>query len=110
MNPDGLSDDYRAKLFGVFEKYPEIAFAYVYGSRATGRYRKDSDLDLVLESPSGQPIDRGILTKIWLDIEDLYLAIDVELHDRAEISSPTFAANIARDQKLWWTRALPADE
>lgn len=45
----------RSKLHAVFAKYPEVAAVYLFGSRATGRARPDSDYDLAVVATPGQP-------------------------------------------------------
>ena len=34
-----------------FEKYPEIVWVKIYGSRAKGNYQRGSDIDLAFSSP-----------------------------------------------------------
>lgn len=43
-----------AELQGVFGEYPEVLAVYLFGSRATGNARKDSDYDLAVVSARGE--------------------------------------------------------
>lgn len=45
MTPEG---DIATRLRPVFERYPDIDAVYLFGSRAEGRAREDSDIDLGL--------------------------------------------------------------
>jgi uncharacterized protein len=38
-----------AEIRGVFERYPKVSNAILYGSRAKGNYRPGSDIDLTLQ-------------------------------------------------------------
>jgi len=44
----GLSDKTITKIHQVFNQYPEIDKAILYGSRAKGAHRTGSDIDLTL--------------------------------------------------------------
>jgi len=48
MNDFGLDADEMATIRSIFAAYSEIETAVLYGSRATGRFRPGSDVDLVL--------------------------------------------------------------
>ncbi len=44
--------DLPSRLERIFEKYPEISAVYLFGSRALGSARPESDLDLAIVSSS----------------------------------------------------------
>ena len=44
----GLDAEVINKIKAVFENFPEISKAVLYGSRAKGNHRKGSDIDLTL--------------------------------------------------------------
>ena len=48
--PDASLDD---ALRAALEAIPEVRVAYLFGSRATGRARPDSDLDVLVEFEDG---------------------------------------------------------
>ena len=49
-----LEPNILTRLQGVFGTYPEVAAVYLFGSRATGTARPDSDYDLAVVSMPGQ--------------------------------------------------------
>lgn len=55
------------KLQGVFGKYSEVAAVYLFGSRATGTARPDSDYDLAVVSMLGRQA-RGRKLDILADL------------------------------------------
>jgi predicted nucleotidyltransferase len=62
----------------------------VYGSRAMGRARPGSDLDLVIFPPASE----SELTKLWLAFEESDLPITVDLVAWDRISNARFRAEI----------------
>lgn len=48
MKDIGLSNAELIFLFSVFRRYPKIGKVLVFGSRAKGNYRKNSDIDLAV--------------------------------------------------------------
>ena len=55
---------------------------WVYGSRANGRARRYSDLDLMLDD-NGQPVSLRIMGDLDEDFDESNLPIIVDLHDMA---------------------------
>jgi predicted nucleotidyltransferase len=47
----GLTQSDITKITAVFAQHPEIIEAVLYGSRALGRFRNGSDIDLTLTRP-----------------------------------------------------------
>ncbi len=63
----GLPQKTITQLKSVFKKYPEITQVKIYGSRATGQYRRGSDIDLAFFSRSGKDLSSNLL---W-ELDDL---------------------------------------
>ena len=64
----------------IFAKYAEISTVKIYGSRAKGNYKDQSDIDLVILD---KDVSRFIVSKILLDFDDSdvpYL-IDLQCYD-----------------------------
>jgi predicted nucleotidyltransferase len=72
----GLSASTIDKITSVFENYPEIEKAILYGSRAKGNYRKGSDIDITLE---GEKLTISKLFKIENELDDLLLPYMIDL-------------------------------
>ena len=72
---DGLTQSQRQAIISVFSRFPKISEARLYGSRALGRFRDGSDIDLTLIGP----IDLATLNRVSLEIDDLLLPYEVDL-------------------------------
>ena len=72
---DGLSVQQRESIQRVFLQYSCIEQALLYGSRAIGRYRAGSDIDLTLVGD----IDLTLLNQISLSLDDLLLPYEIDL-------------------------------
>ena len=80
MNKFGLKESVFQSILDVFEAEPEVTKAAIFGSRAMGNFRPNSDIDIVLW---GQ-IDQTQLGRISSELEDLptpYM-FDVKVYDR----------------------------
>jgi predicted nucleotidyltransferase len=99
---DGLREDQRAKLCGLLAELPGISRAWLFGSRATGKFRPSSDVDLALESVDGGLLGLAVLLRISSRIEDLNLPMEVDLVDRAAVTDAAMLESISREGVLWW--------
>ena len=50
-----LREKDRQALKAAFGKFPEVHHVWVFGSRATGKARRASDIDLAIEAPDLSP-------------------------------------------------------
>lgn len=73
--------------------HPEVDAAILYGSRALGRHRPGSDIDLTLEGPE---LDGRALARIDGELEDLLLPWRFDLSIRHQLSSDPLIDHIAR--------------
>ncbi len=60
----GLKETTIQSLQKVLEKYPQVDKATLYGSRAMGRYKIGSDIDLTLHG--GQSLNFQCFSKLWM--------------------------------------------
>ena len=96
--PIQLSDRHKAIVDAIFARQGErIGKIKVFGSRATGRARPASDLDLVVFPPA-PPKELGNL-RIELEESDLPIFVDVIAWD--SIRSDRLRAEIERDAVDW---------
>ena len=72
----GLKDSFWDKIVEVFSNFPQISHAKLFGSRAKGNFRENSDIDIVL---FGKDLNLSTLNKIDLKIEDLFMPYQVDL-------------------------------
>jgi len=94
----GLPSRTLATLDSIFRKYPGIRQAILYGSRAAGKYRNGSDIDLTLKTDN--TFARVDLLHIAGDFDDAdipYL-VDVSIYDK--LSNPDLKAHIDRVGKV----------
>lgn len=76
MDRFGLKEKVIEDIINILKKYPEVERAVIFGSRARGNYRKGSDIDITL---FGDKLTNSINTKIFYDIDDLYLIYKIDL-------------------------------
>lgn len=75
-NEFGLKNEIIENLKSIFSKYDEIEKATIFGSRAKGTYKPNSDIDIAL---FGTKLTHTINTKVYYDIEELYLIYKIDL-------------------------------
>ncbi len=71
----GLKERDIEKIKSVFCEYPEIDKVMLYGSRAKGDYRKNSDIDLSIVG--GVNLDK--ILSIETKLDDLFLPYEFDL-------------------------------
>lgn len=76
MSKFGLEDEIINKIVEILKKYKEVDGAKIFGSRARGDYKKASDIDIAL---FGENLTHTINTKIFYEIDELYLPYKVDL-------------------------------
>ena len=76
MDKFGLKPKIIEDIKNILKKYPEVEKAVIFGSRARGNYRKGSDIDITL---FGDKLTNSINTKIFYEIDNLYLIYNIDL-------------------------------
>lgn len=89
----GLKDQHSQKIRAIFSSYNQIEKVLVYGSRAIGNYRNNSDIDLSL---IGNKIDFDILLKIENQLDDLLLPYEIDLSIYHKIENSDLIDHINR--------------
>jgi predicted nucleotidyltransferase len=72
----GLRDDVVASVVKILKQYHEVEDAVVYGSRAIGNFKPNSDIDIALK---GQNINLATLASVSNKLDDLLLPIVFDL-------------------------------
>ena len=103
----GLPPSAVSQLRAVFAGEPRIRRALVYGSRAMGRQRPASDIDIALDAPDLPFSDfLGVIGAI----DDLLLPWQVDLALLSQIGNPDLLDHIARvGRNLWSRQPVDAD-
>jgi uncharacterized protein len=90
----GLSDSTVNAIKDVFSRHPEVRKALLYGSRAKGRHKPGSDIDLTLVGDEGLDLNR--LFGIMDELDDLLLPYSIDLSLHRDIEDPDVLAHIQR--------------
>ncbi|MEB3324659.1 MAG: nucleotidyltransferase domain-containing protein [Cyanobacteriota bacterium] len=89
----GLPESAITAIQQVFASHPEVEAAILYGSRALGRHRPASDIDLTL---IGSTISATTLAHIDADLDDLLLPWIIDLSCLTSLHHPALRAHIER--------------
>lgn len=83
MSYFGISSNYITKINSVFSQYSNIDEVIIFGSRAKGNYRDNSDIDFAIK---GELISLSTLQQIENKLEELYIPnfIDIIIFDKIE--------------------------
>lgn len=97
---DGLQPRQREAICDVLSRFPQVESARLYGSRAMGRYRPGSDIDLTLMGE----VDPLTLNRITLALDDLLLPYEIDLSVYGQIDNSALRDHIQRVGKLFYRR------
>lgn len=89
----GLKEETILKIISVFERFPQIERAVLYGSRAKGNFKKGSDIDLTL---IGENLDLTLINKIETDMDDLLLPYTFDISIYQQLDNPELISHINR--------------
>ena len=90
-----LSRRYRDQLVALLREHVPGVEVWAYGSRVNGRCHEGSDLDLVLRSPTLDPLGEGLFDLLEA-IEKSNIPILVQAHDWARLPE-SFHREIEQD-------------
>ena len=89
----GLAQHIIDKLIAVFEENPKVDKALVFGSRAMGNYRPDSDIDIALK---GQDLNTDAIIAMSVAFEEKGITHKVDLINYETINEPDLKDHIDR--------------
>ena len=98
----GLSNNDINNIQSVFNKFPAIEQAILYGSRAKGNFKNSSDIDIALK---GKGIDLSLLASINSQLDDLIIPYKVDLFLFDRIKNRDLIDHINRVGKRIYNRA-----
>ena len=95
----GIEPYLAAKLLSVFDATAELESVWIFGSRARGDARTESDIDLAVDAPLMTAAQySALLTRI----DDLGLIYELDVVHLQRVKDATFKANIQRDRQILW--------
>ena len=95
---DGLQLPQRQAIRQVLQHYPRVRTAVLYGSRAMGRHRFGSDIDLTLMGD----LDLTTLNAISNELDDLMLPYMIDLSAFDLIDNEALKQHIERVGKVFY--------
>jgi uncharacterized protein len=101
----GLPENTAEQICQVFDRFPEVEKALLYGSRAKGNHRPGSDIDLTL---LGSALTRQLCGSIAEALDELLLPYTIDLSLFAELKHPELEAHIQRVGQVFYERQGPA--
>ena len=101
MNNFGIKESSINILIDIFSKYEPITEVVLYGSRAKGNYNERSDVDMVIRNSK---VDRHILGKIILDINNSNFPYTIDLQMFENIKNKNIIEHINRVGKVFYKK------
>lgn len=89
----GLPPRSLATLRRILAAHPEVETAILYGSRALGRHRPGSDIDLALV---GDDVDDRLCVRIWSEFEASDLPYKVDVTALPAVGNAALAEHVER--------------
>ena len=89
------------QLLDLIRSHPHVQKVVLYGSRALGRQRAGSDVDICLVAPS---MTLGELLELGAALDDLLLPWQIDLQLRHLISHEGLLSHLDRAGQLLWER------
>ncbi|MDR3197494.1 MAG: nucleotidyltransferase domain-containing protein, partial [Planctomycetaceae bacterium] len=88
---DGLTERYRAELRSIFASCSKVERVLLFGSRAKGNFRRDSDVDFVLE---GNDLVFSDLASLRGQFEESNVPYDIDILIRNKINNQSLENQI----------------
>ena len=97
----GIPDAESTKVLELIQRHPRVRRVVLYSSRALGRHRPGSDLDLCLDAPD---MELGELLKLGGALDDLLLPWRIDLQLRHLIDHKGLLDHLERVGQVLWTQ------
>ena len=95
----GINDEDRLKIIDLCKAVLPNCSIWLYGSRARGDFRSNSDIDIALDCKSSIDIMKLFELKEIFNASNILLKID--LVDLCSIEDKIFLASILQERVLW---------
>ena len=90
----GLEENIIENIVNIIKKYDEVEMAKIFGSRARGDYKVQSDIDIALY---GKDLTNSINTNIFYEIDKLYLPYKIDLINFNTLEEDALKDNIEKE-------------
>ncbi len=97
----GLTSEIIIKINSVFNQYKNIDEVVIFGSRAKGNFRANSDIDLAIKSDN---ISLSTLQEIENKLEELYIPNTIDLIVYKNIKNEHLISHINRVGKKFYVK------
>ena len=94
----GLSERVTDLLRAELRRFPEVRAAYLYGSRARGDYKPQSDIDIAIDAPD---MTQQIFAQLWSAIDALPIAYPLDCVWLQALPESRLKAQIERDGRFF---------
>ena len=103
----GVEESVWDEIGDIFQNYPEADRLILFGSRAIGTYRPNSDIDLALLGPK---ISFRKFLDFKADLDDLGLLYRIDLIDFNRITNEELKSHIERVGVVISSSTIPANK
>lgn len=91
----GLTSQELREIRVILRKYPAINEVVIFGSRATGKYKKASDVDLALKGRNSKSVGIDVVAKVkYLLEEETLMPYFFDVVDYARVTNDELKAQI----------------
>lgn len=101
----GLKEELLKGLIDIFKKYNNIEKVVIFGSRATGDYKYNSDIDICI---FGEEVTQRDITMIKYEIDEIYTPISIDVVVFKSLSKTELIDNILKDGVVIYDRKKDA--
>ena len=95
----GISAQSLRQLRQLFDATPELERVWIFGSRATGKARANSDIDVAFDAPRMSP---EAARRLVLSIDGLPTLYRIDAVHWQGVTDPTLRSEIERDRRVLW--------
>ena len=103
----GLDEKVRRKIVGICKSLLPECTVWLYGSRARGDFRDDSDIDIAIECPEVLTISEARELREVLSALNIIYKID--LVDLKSVTDQDFIKSILKERVLWRSLHIEVD-
>ncbi len=101
MSDFGFTEQDKHELIAILQKHPEVEQAVIFGSRAMGHYRPNSDVDMTLK---GQNLTSKIASQIGSEIESSNIPYLFDLSIYHQLNNKNFIQHIESEGKIFYQK------